>query len=119
LKKEKEMEQHDKLEALRENERLIKEQNLYLEEMVKSRTEELELTLKNLQDTQTQLVNQEKMASLGQLTAGIAHEINNPINFVSSNISPLKRDLKDILELMDLYREKGKVEFSEREPVGN
>ncbi len=112
LKKEKEMEQHDKLEALRENERLIKEQNLYLEEMVKSRTEELELTLKNLQNTQTQLVNQEKMASLGQLTAGIAHEINNPINFVSSNISPLKRDLKDILELMDLYREKGKIEFS-------
>ncbi|WP_154855782.1 7TM diverse intracellular signaling domain-containing protein [Cyclobacterium xiamenense] len=113
LKKEKEHEQLDKLEALKENERLIKEQNLYLEEMVKSRTEELEMTLKNLQNTQTQLVNQEKMASLGQLTAGIAHEINNPINFVSSNISPLKRDLKDILELMEIYREKGKEEFNE------
>lgn len=113
LKKEKEKEQIDKLEAVKENERLIKEQNIYLEKMVKSRTEELELTLKNLQNTQTQLVNQEKMASLGQLTAGIAHEINNPINFVSSNISPLKRDMKDILELMDVYREKGKVEFSE------
>ncbi|WP_439481888.1 7TM diverse intracellular signaling domain-containing protein [Cyclobacterium plantarum] len=113
LKKEKEKEQMDKLEALKENERLIKEQNLYLEDMVKSRTEELEMTLKNLQNTQTQLVNQEKMASLGQLTAGIAHEINNPINFVSSNISPLKRDLKDIRELMEVYREKGKEEFSE------
>ncbi|MCC5938998.1 MAG: sensor histidine kinase [Lunatimonas sp.] len=113
LKKEKEKEQHDKLEALKENERLIKEQNVYLEDMVKSRTKELEQTLKNLKDTQTQLVNQEKMASLGQLTAGIAHEINNPINFVSSNISPLKRDIKDILELMDLYREKGELEFSE------
>jgi two-component system, NtrC family, sensor kinase len=113
LKKEKEKEQQDKVEALKENERLIKEQNIYLEEMVTSRTRELELTLKNLKDTQTQLVNQEKMASLGQLTAGIAHEINNPINFVSSNISPLKRDIKDILELMDLYREKGKLEFSE------
>ena len=113
LKKEKEAEQHERLEAVRENERLIKEQNVYLEDMVKSRTEELELTLKNLQNTQTQLVNQEKMASLGQLTAGIAHEINNPINFVSSNISPLKRDLKDILELMDIYREKGKAEFSD------
>ncbi|WP_209331483.1 7TM diverse intracellular signaling domain-containing protein [Lunatimonas salinarum] len=112
LKKEKEREQHDKLEALKENERLIKEQNVYLEDMVKSRTMELEQTLKNLKDTQTQLVNQEKMASLGQLTAGIAHEINNPINFVSSNISPLKRDIKDILELMDLYREKGEQEFS-------
>jgi two-component system, NtrC family, sensor kinase len=113
LKQEKEREQHDKLEALKENERLIKEQNIYLEEMVKSRTMELEQTLKNLKDTQTQLVNQEKMASLGQLTAGIAHEINNPINFVSSNISPLKRDIKDILELMDLYKEKGTAEFSE------
>lgn len=112
LKSEKEAEQLDKLEAVKENERLIKEQNIFLEDMVKSRTEELELTLKNLQNTQTQLVNQEKMASLGQLTAGIAHEINNPINFVSSNISPLKRDLKDILELMDVYREKGKLEFS-------
>lgn len=113
LKMEKEKEQQDKVEALKENERLIKEQNVYLEEMVKSRTKELEQTLKNLQDTQTQLVNQEKMASLGQLTAGIAHEINNPINFVSSNISPLKRDIKDILELMELYREKGELEFSE------
>ncbi len=113
LKKEKEKEQHDKVDALKENERLIKEQNVYLEEMVTSRTRELELTLKNLKDTQIQLVNQEKMASLGQLTAGIAHEINNPINFVSSNISPLRRDIKEILELMELYREKGKLEFSE------
>lgn len=112
LKKEKEKEQNEKVAALGENERLIREQNIYLEKMVLSRTEELELALKNLQSTQTQLVNQEKMASLGQLTAGIAHEINNPINFVSSNISPLKRDLKDILEMIDLYREKGEVEFS-------
>lgn len=112
LKKENEREQREKLEVLKENERLIKEQNVYLEKMVNSRTEELEQTLKNLQNTQTQLVNQEKMASLGQLTAGIAHEINNPINFVSSNISPLKRDLNDILEMIALYREKGEQEFS-------
>lgn len=112
LKQEKEKEQNEKVAALRENERLIKEQNLFLEKMVLSRTEELELALKNLQNTQTQLVNQEKMASLGQLTAGIAHEINNPINFVSSNISPLKRDISDILEVITLYREKGEVEFS-------
>src|SRR5690606_17976770 len=112
LKKENEREQREKLEVLRENERLIREQNVYLAKMVNSRTEEFEQTLKNLQNTQTQLVNQEKMASLGQLTAGIAHEINNPINFVSSNISPLKRDLQDILEMIDLYREKGDKEFS-------
>lgn len=112
LKKEKEKEQGEKVKALKENERLIKEQNIYLEKMVLSRTKELEMTLKNLQNTQTQLVNQEKMASLGQLTAGIAHEINNPINFVSSNISPLKRDLKDILEVIAIYRKKGEEEFS-------
>ena len=112
LIKENEKEQNEKVAALWENERLIKEQNVYLEKMVLSRTEELEHALKNLQNTQTQLVNQEKMASLGQLTAGIAHEINNPINFVSSNISPLKRDLNDLLEMIALYREKGEQEFS-------
>ncbi|QDH79479.1 GHKL domain-containing protein [Echinicola soli] len=113
LKKEKEQQQQGKLKALKENERLVREQNVILEEKVKLRTKELELTLKNLQNTQTQLVNQEKMASLGQLTAGIAHEINNPINFVSSNISPLKRDLQDVLEITEAYRQKGKEEFSE------
>ncbi|MDN3669926.1 7TM diverse intracellular signaling domain-containing protein [Echinicola jeungdonensis] len=113
LKREKEEEQHAKLEVLKENERLVREQNVMLEEKVKLRTEELEQTLLNLQNTQTQLVNQEKMASLGQLTAGIAHEINNPINFVSSNISPLKRDMKDMLEILDMYRKKGEDEFTE------
>ncbi|MBS9522887.1 phosphate starvation-inducible protein PsiE [Litoribacter alkaliphilus] len=113
LKKEKEQEQYEKLAALKENERLVKQQNSMLEEKVLNRTEELEKTLKNLQDTQTQLVNQEKMASLGQLTAGVAHEINNPINFVSSNVNPLKRDVADLIEIMEAYREKGAKEFSE------
>lgn len=72
-------------------------------EQVEKNKEELEhalrdltLTHHQLQKAQTQLVDSEKMASLGQLTAGIAHEINNPINFVGSNISPLKRDFEDI-----------------------
>jgi C4-dicarboxylate-specific signal transduction histidine kinase len=59
--------------------------------------------LNNLKDTQTQLVEAEKMASLGQLTAGIAHEINNPINFVKSNISPLRMDVKDLLDVLHEY----------------
>ena len=112
LKKEKEEEQAERLRVLGENEKLIREQNIVLEEKVKIRTDELELALRNLQNTQSQLVNQEKMASLGQLTAGIAHEINNPINFVSSNITPLKRDIKDIMEIIEFYRNKGALEFT-------
>ncbi|MCH7410315.1 sensor histidine kinase [Belliella sp. DSM 111904] len=113
LKKEKEEEQMERLRMLKENEKLILDQNESLEAKVRARTEELENTLVNLQNTQTQLVNQEKMASLGQLTAGIAHEINNPINFVSSNISPLKRDIKDLLEVVQSYRDHGAAQFSE------
>lgn len=111
LKKEKELEQAERLRVLKENENLIREQNSMLEDKVKIRTVELEQALRNLQNTQSQLVNQEKMASLGQLTAGIAHEINNPINFVSSNITPLKRDIKDIMEVIDFYRSSAEKEF--------
>ena len=64
---------------------------------------ELSTTLSELKQTQSQLVNAEKMASLGQLTAGIAHEINNPINFVVSNVKPLRRDIEDIYQLVNKY----------------
>ncbi len=91
-----------------ENERLIKEQNIILERKVEERTLDLQesnnslnLTLANLRETQSQLVESEKMASLGQLTAGVAHEINNPINFVTASISPLKRDIQVIWDVMD------------------
>jgi signal transduction histidine kinase len=113
LKKENEKEQTERLIALAEKEQLVREQNTMLEDKVKIRTHELELTLRTLQNTQSQLVSQEKMASLGQLTAGIAHEINNPINFVSSNITPLKRDIKDIMEIITFYRERGQKDFTE------
>jgi signal transduction histidine kinase len=112
LKKEKEQSQAEALEQARKNERLVNEQNLVLEERVSSRTAELQNVnqhlneaLNNLKDTQTQLVEAEKMASLGQLTAGIAHEVNNPINFVKSNINPLRLDIKDIVEVLNAYGE--------------
>ena len=78
-----------------------------LEETVRDRTqqlqsqkEELEKALETLRETQNQLLTSEKMASLGQLTAGIAHEINNPINFISSNVQALKMDFKDVQDVL-------------------
>lgn len=110
LKREKEISQALALQVSLENEKLVREQNMVLEAKVTERTEALQETNKvlesalyDLKNTQTQLVNSEKMASLGQLTAGIAHEINNPINFVTSNIIPLRRDLQDLMTLLNAY----------------
>lgn len=107
LKREKEMSQAEALRVAKENERIIREQNVLLEQKVHERTlelqdanEELNATLEDLKQAQSQLVESEKMASLGQLTAGIAHEINNPVNFVSSNVNPLRRDIDLLLDAM-------------------
>jgi signal transduction histidine kinase len=104
-KKEKEESQAEALQALQENARIIREQNVTLERKVEERTNELVIsnndlkeTLTELKEAEAQLVEAEKMASLGQLTAGIAHEINNPINFVTSNVGPLRRDVDTLLD---------------------
>ncbi|MCI4666573.1 MAG: ATP-binding protein [Bacteroidia bacterium] len=68
-------------------------------DLLEDKNTELEDAMKKLQAAQTQLVESEKMASLGQLTAGIAHEINNPINYVKGNINPLKKDFDEIKQL--------------------
>ncbi len=104
-KKEKEVSQKQAFQALKEKEQLVREQNIILEQKVEDRTKELNQTLQELKEAQTQLVDSEKMASLGQLTAGVAHEINNPINFVSSNITPLKQDINDLTTIIDKYSE--------------
>ncbi|MDN3204100.1 sensor histidine kinase [Algoriphagus sediminis] len=70
----------------------LKKENLILEEKVKHRTSQLNQSLENLKSTQAQLIQSEKMASLGELTAGIAHEIQNPLNFVN-NFSELNKEL--------------------------
>jgi len=108
FKKEKEESQKQAIEVMKENQRLIEQQNVQLEAMVQERTldlartnDELNTTLNDLRITQKQLLESEKLASLGQMTAGIAHEINNPINFVQSNVLPLRRDIDDTLSLLD------------------
>jgi len=64
---------------------------------------ELMTTITNLKLTQSQLVQSEKMASLGQLVAGIAHEINNPVNFISAGVDSLSTNLEEIRQVLDIY----------------
>ncbi|BAZ38061.1 multi-sensor signal transduction histidine kinase [Calothrix sp. NIES-4101] len=62
--------------------------------------------LQELKQTQTQLIQNEKMSSLGQLVAGIAHEINNPVNFIYGNINHISQYSEDLLSILDLYQQK-------------
>ena len=76
-----------------------------LEMRVEERTTELADALRQLQDTQSQLVLQEKMASLGNLAAGVAHEINNPVGAVSSAADVSRRCIERIVEILDRHEE--------------
>ena len=75
-----------------EKQEILARQNITLEQQVQERTSSLSQTLKELKETQNHLIHSEKMASLGELTAGIAHEIQNPLNFVN-NFSDLNAEL--------------------------
>ncbi|PKQ67224.1 GAF domain-containing protein [Raineya orbicola] len=92
---------------LEANERLMMAEKQLKEtlELEKKQKEELDRLVAQLKETQGQLVHNEKMASLGQLTAGIAHEINNPINFVYNGIDTLKISLDDLMEIVKKYNE--------------
>lgn len=76
-----------------------------LEQRVDERTQELAQTLRELQRTQTQLIQNEKMSSLGQLVAGVAHEINNPVNFIHGNLDYATSYTEDLLKLVQLYQQ--------------
>ncbi|RCJ14661.1 hybrid sensor histidine kinase/response regulator [Nostoc sp. ATCC 43529] len=76
----------------------LKQLNESLEQQVSDRT-------KALQQAQVRLVQQEKLSTLGELVAGIGHEINNPVNFISSNIPPLQEYIGAITELLSLYKQ--------------
>lgn len=108
LKKDRQKAKEKELNTSLLNEKIQREQNIELERSVTERTSELtEMndslaeTLEDLKSAQQQLIQSEKLASLGQLTAGIAHELNNPINFVTSSAQSLKRDFADLKEVIE------------------
>ncbi|MBL1179125.1 sensor histidine kinase [Pantanalinema sp. GBBB05] len=72
---------------------------------LKHQAHQLEQALQELQQTQAQLVQTEKMSSLGQLVAGIAHEINNPVNFIHANLPYAEQYMQDLIQLIQLYQE--------------
>ena len=74
------------------------------EEKYRLQAEQLEQALQELKSTQSQLIQAEKMSGLGQLVAGIAHEINNPVNFIYGNLSYADTYTKELLELVEVYR---------------
>ena len=81
-------------------EETLKQQNVTLQELAESERQAHEA----LKAAQSRMVETEKLASLGQLVAGVAHEINNPLAFVSNNVAVLERDLKDLIALIGFYR---------------
>ncbi|HBL11049.1 MAG TPA: hypothetical protein DD379_06515, partial [Cyanobacteria bacterium UBA11162] len=70
----------------------------------REKAKQLELTLNQLKSTQSQLIQTEKMSSLGQMVAGLAHEINNPVSFISGNLTYAHRYFQDLLSLIQLYQ---------------
>ena len=76
-----------------------------VEALLQEKNQKLEEALDELQEAQTHLIQSEKMSSLGQLVAGVAHEINNPVNFIHGNLVHANQYMNDLLDLLQLYQD--------------
>jgi len=90
------------LDAARQEHQQVIALNEGLERRVAERTGALERALRDLRAVQAQIVHAEKMASIGRLAAGIAHELNNPINFIANSLTPIESAFRDVRPLLDL-----------------
>lgn len=89
---------------LKESFTALEQANSELEQKVETRTIELKSTIEELHRTQAQMVQNEKMSALGQMVAGVAHEINNPVNFIHGNLAHVNNYTQELLHLVELYQ---------------
>jgi signal transduction histidine kinase len=95
--------QKKEIEEINEELRQQSEELQTTNEVLEAQKKELQKTLERLKLAQSQLVQSEKMASLGQLVAGIAHEINNPVTFISAGVESLNTNLEEVRQVLDIY----------------